>query len=156
MTPRSDQRRRLLAQVHIAKKELCLDDVVYREILAREFGVESSAKLSVPQLRDLVDYFATKGFVRTTKTWKPRRKADYPGRPANIGPRTKGRDGQLKKIEALLTTGGKPWSYADTLARRICKVDKIGWVRTADLFKIITALMKQAVREGWELDDRVN
>jgi phage gp16-like protein len=40
------QRRGLLAKVHIAKKELGLSDGIYREILAREFGVSTAAALS--------------------------------------------------------------------------------------------------------------
>jgi phage gp16-like protein len=58
---------------------------------------------------------------------------------------------QLEKIEALLTIGGKSWAYGDAMAKRICKVDKITWVADGDLYKIITALRKQAQRDGWDL-----
>ena len=69
------------------------------------------------------------------------------------------RDQQLQKIEALLTIGKKPWSYADALAKRICRnddnrpIEKIAWVPTEQLYKVITALRMQAKREGWDLEE---
>ena len=45
---------------------------------------------------------------------------------------------QLKLIERLLD--GRSWAYADALAKRICKVDRLAWVRGGDLRKIIAAL----------------
>jgi phage gp16-like protein len=72
-------------------------------------------------------------------------------RPHNIDAGRHSRQAQLQKIEALLTVGGKPWGYADALAIRICKVEKLAWVPANQLYKIITALRKQAQREGWDL-----
>ncbi len=65
------------------------------------------------------------------------------------------RAAQLKKIEALLTVGGKPWNYAHALAKRICKTDRIEWVPDHLLYKIITALRYQAKREGWDLSGEI-
>lgn len=82
----------------------------------------------------------------------PKRKK-YPGRPHNMDKKGKGdsRADQLGKIEALLTVGSKEWSYADTIAKNMKLADKIAWVKTQDLYKVITALRKQAQREGWDL-----
>jgi phage gp16-like protein len=79
----------------------------------------------------------------------PERTKKHGRRPHNI--KGTSRSAQLKKIEALLTIGARPWKYADVLARQICKVDTIAWVKDEALYKIITALRKQALREGWDL-----
>lgn len=83
---------------------------------------------------------------RSAMVGKGRR--DYPGKPKNV---PLDRKAQIGKIEALLTVGGKEWNYAHSLAKRICKSDRIEWVPDGQLYKIITALRKQAQREGWDL-----
>ncbi|MDY0212578.1 MAG: regulatory protein GemA [Desulfuromonadaceae bacterium] len=141
----------LLAKIHIAKKDLGLDDATYRAAISMISGgkTDSSAKLNAPQRRDLVEHFKALGWQP-----KPARKAGK-GKPRNMQWSSKqtSRAAQLKKIEALLTIGGKSWAYGDALAKRICKVDKIAWVESSELYKIITALRKQAQREGWELNE---
>jgi len=57
------QRNGLLAIVHIAKQQLGLDDVAYRDVLSF-YGVSSSAALSVNELEDLVGFFESRGFKR--------------------------------------------------------------------------------------------
>jgi len=66
-SPNAIQRQRngLLAIVHIAKKDLGLDDAAYRDVLGF-YGVASSAALSVPELEDLVGFFESRGFKKTT------------------------------------------------------------------------------------------
>ncbi len=48
-------RRALLAQVHIAKKQLGLDDPTYRAVLERETGKRSAADCSDTALRRVLD-----------------------------------------------------------------------------------------------------
>ena len=57
------QRNGLLAIVHIAKKDLGLDDAEYMETLG-VYGVSSAGAMSVPELEDLVDYFGSLGFKK--------------------------------------------------------------------------------------------
>lgn len=76
------RRRALLAKVHIAKKELRLDDETYRDILKRLFGKPSSKNLTQSQLVDLVEHFKSLG-------WKSR-----PSRRAAGAPRGGGRKGR--------------------------------------------------------------
>lgn len=75
----------------------------------------------------------------------------FSGRPNNMD-RGGSRAEQLKKIEALLTIGKKPWGYADAIAKNVCKVDKVQWVETENLYRIISALTYQAKRQGWDLE----
>lgn len=58
-----DRRHKLLALVHIAKKEIPLSDDEYRDVIAY-WGVRSSANMSVPELEDLVKYFESLGFKK--------------------------------------------------------------------------------------------
>lgn len=56
------QRRPLLAKVHIARKDLGLSEEEYRATLRELFGVESSARLSVPRLSELLVHFTRRGW----------------------------------------------------------------------------------------------
>lgn len=148
-TPPASVRRKLLARVHCLKRDHGLDDDTWRDMLRAGWGVDSSALLSPDQLGELARRLETQGGGRP----------EYPGRPRNMGPmgpakarrQAAARDtraAQLQKIEALLTEAGRPWSYADALAQRICKTTKLQWVSTDQLYKIITALVKDAERHG--------
>ena len=55
------RRRKLLALVHIAIKEIPLRDDEYRDVIAY-WGVKSSADMSIPELEELVEYFESLGF----------------------------------------------------------------------------------------------
>jgi phage gp16-like protein len=141
----------LLSKIHIAKKDLGLDEATYRAAISMisRGKTDSSAELNARERRDLVEHFKSLGWQP-----KPARKAGK-AKPRNMQRASKqpSRAAQLKKIEALLTIGGKSWNYADALAKRICKVDHIAWVESSELYKIITALRKQAQREGWDLNE---
>ncbi len=135
--------------IHCVKSALGLSDDDYRAILAG-YGVGSSKDLDTVEaaklLRDL------EGKAVAAGVWKRRGASRRGGRrPHNLESGRFSRAAQLQKIEALLTVGGKPWSYADALAQRICRVDRVEWVPDDQLYKIITALRKQAQREGWDL-----
>lgn len=82
---------------------------------------------------------------------KPWTKKQYPNRPKNMDKPGESRSDQLGKIEALLTIGKLSWTYADAIAKQMRLADKVQWVKTEDLFRIITALTKKAKKEGWDL-----
>ena len=54
--------QKLLAKIHIAKKELGLEDSIYRDILYRKFRVSSSKSLSDSQALVLVHHFESLGW----------------------------------------------------------------------------------------------
>ena len=70
----------------------------------------------------------------------------YPGRPKNMD--DPNRKALLSKIEAHLADAGKQWSYADSMARHMFKVDKIGWCDEGQLYKVVQALEVHAKRHG--------
>ena len=135
-------------QIHTLKGKLQMDDDLYRAMLAG-YGVASSTELSADRANKLLDELSAKAVASGVWERRPGKRGTT-GKPKNMdGYRSRAQ--QLQKIEALLTIGKKSWSYADALAQRICKVDKISWVPDHELYKIITALRKQAQREGWDL-----
>jgi phage gp16-like protein len=58
---KGDWRRAMLAKVHIAKKDLGIDDEDYRDILQEQFGVRSAGALNDRELEQLVRWFQSKG-----------------------------------------------------------------------------------------------
>lgn len=74
-TQLSSERRAMLAKVHVAKKQMALDDADYRAVLLRVTGYRSSADCSDAQLHALLAEFQRLG-------WKPeggtRRTSDKP------------------------------------------------------------------------------
>lgn len=132
-----EQRRKDLAMIHLAKKELGLDDDMYRDILKQCCGVESSAELDQPNRRKLLAFFRGRGWGR---------KDHRQNRPKNMNVPDRSR--LLKKIEALLAEAQRPWSYADTLAKKMWKVDSLTFCEPKHLNGIISALVRDAQRHG--------
>ncbi len=130
-----DSRASLLAKLHIAKKELGLDDDLYRSMLERVTGKRSAAKLSIKELVSMVEEMKSKGWQATTKPTYGRKPVVCP-------------DGRalLRKIEALLADDKKPWSYAEGIAKRMFGVEKLEWCNAEQLRAIVVALIKAAER----------
>ncbi len=61
------ERKRLLATIHIAKKDMGWDDCFYRDLLEKCFGVATSAALSNVQLAAFMAAIRNRG-------WKPQRR----------------------------------------------------------------------------------
>lgn len=95
-----DMRRRLRAQIHIARKDLGLDDDTYRAALMRITGKPSSTNLSVPEMMRVVADFQEKG-------WKAKRK---------LSPRSAGNKHKtlVDKIRALWIDMGKAGIVRDS------------------------------------------
>lgn len=120
-----------LAKIHIAKKALGMGDDEYRDMLSYRYGVLSSRDLSVQQADDLLGHFEECG-------WQPTgtRRVGAEKRPL------------LGKIDALLLDGRKSKAYADGIAKRMFKVDKVEWLTPVQLRAVVAALVKQARKEG--------
>jgi phage gp16-like protein len=135
----TDQRKADLATIHICKADLALDDDTYRDMLFAVARVRSAADLDAGGRAAVIDHL--RGLLRA-HTNAPRR--DYGRRPHNIGSADRGP--LLKKIEALLASHRRPWAYAEALARRIGKRDRLALCGPADLRKIVAALQYDARR----------
>ncbi|NJD38427.1 MAG: DUF1018 domain-containing protein [Geobacter sp.] len=126
------------------------DDDNYRDTI-RDISkgrTDSSKELKPAERQELINRLSV--LAGETPPFAKGGRGGFPGRPRNMDS-NESRADQLGKIEALLSIGKLPWSYADAIATAVCKVDKVAWVQTHDLYKVITALRKQAQRKGWDL-----
>ncbi len=133
---RPESRKSLLGKVHIAKKDLGLDDGTYRMILERQTGHDSAAKLTVPQLVGVVAHMRKLGWQEPAKKATHRK----PVVPEAAG--------YLDKIEALLAEAKRPWSYAGGIAKRMYKVDKLEWLTPDQVRGVMVVLLRDAERHG--------
>ncbi len=125
-----------LAKIHIAKKELGLDDDLYRAVLLRVTGKDSASKLNSKQATSLLAEFKSLG-------WKPKtvRRA---GRARPKAARS--RKEMMSKVEALLADAKRPWQYADAMAQKMFGIVRVEWLDDEQLHKLIAALVYDARR----------
>jgi len=136
-----EARRRDLAMIHIAKKELCLSEPTYRDLLWNVARVTSAADLSSRGRLDVIEHLKERGFQPKSKSsqkWKPVHKSAKKS-GMNIPP-PEDRAPLLSKTEAILADLGLPWSYADGIAKRMFKVDLVRWCKPPELLKVTAAL----------------
>ncbi|MDX1464101.1 MAG: regulatory protein GemA [Halomonas sp.] len=129
-----------LAQIHIAKAQLGLGDDEYRAILARTAGVSSAKQLTNRNVGNVLAEFRRLG-------WQPK-PAKKAGRKPPRPPAT--RQVVMGKVEALLADAGRPWAYADGMARHMFRVERVDWLDDAQLHKLMQALIIDNKRHGGE------
>jgi phage gp16-like protein len=124
-----------LAKIHIAKKQLGLDDETYRAMLQQHGGVTSSKDLTPLAAAKVLQHLERSGF-------KP--KAGHGKRPKPAA----GRAALVGKIEAQLASASRPWAYADGMAKKMFQVEKVDWLNEEQLGKIVAALAYDAKRRA--------
>lgn len=136
-TPVAD-RHRQLGRIHAGKKALALDDETYRCLLARVTGKRSSADMTGPERNQVLAELARLGFKADDAI---ARKRTWAGKPKAMTP-------MLGKVEALLSEGKKPWSYAHAMARQMFKRERLEFLLPDELHKLIAALQVDAKRRA--------
>lgn len=139
MNTANDTRRRELAKIHLAAKQLGMDDDTYRDMLWAIARVRSAKDLDEAGRRRVLDHLKAVGF-------KPKPGSPRAGHPHNLGSEERGP--QLAKIEAMLTSAGRAWAYADGIAKKMFHVDRVTFCNPEQLRKIIAALVYDAKRHG--------
>lgn len=142
MKQADDARRRQLAAIHCAARDLGMERDDYEAALWAIGRVKSAADLDAHGRQRVLAHFQSKG-------WTPKGERSF-GRPHNRDHAERGP--YIKKIEALLADAGRPWAYADALARRLCKVERISWCTPQQLGKIVVALLYDARRRAQRKD----
>ncbi len=144
MTMSKDPRKAAMAQIHIAKKQLGLDDDTYRQMLLSLTGKNSCAKMTISELKRVISHLKKCGFQNKPQTF---------GQRPNPGA---GRRALMSKVEALLADNGLHWNYAHSMARHMFKVEKVEWLEPEQLRKLVAALeisiRRQAAKQR-ESDD---
>lgn len=134
-----NRRNLQLSKIHIAKKDLGLDDETYRALLNRVAGVTSAKDFTPLQTVAVLAEFERLG-------WKPNTKPKAGGRAKpNVAPDRKKLVG---KIEAFMAEAGRPWEYADGMALRMFKVERVEWLNAKQLGSLVSALTYDAKRNG--------
>lgn len=132
----TDRLKKKRVAIHVARRQLDLDEETYRALLRRVAGVNSSADINTLAKADAVlDELSRLGFQH-----KPR---------AAVGraPATLGREPYLQKIEALLADMELPWGYAESIAENITggakptSIKRLEWVRDGQHLRGIIAAL---------------
>lgn len=130
--------RKLLAKIHIARQQLDMQDADYRALLGRVAGVRSSKELGPKQIGAVLREFERLGF-------KAKASPKTQGKPHNFNEMRE----EITKIEALLADMDLPWSYADSIAKRMFKIDRCAWLKSRQHFEgIIAALHTEQKKQG--------
>ncbi|WP_293934013.1 gp16 family protein [Iodobacter sp.] len=129
--------RTQLAKIHVAKKQLAMDDDTYRLMLQNVAGVSSAKDLTVPLAMKVMAHLKKCGF-------KPKATVKHGKRPQP----TQDKTALMGKIEAQLTEAQRHWNYAHAMAKRMFKVDRVDWCDAEQLQKIVAALTYNAKRAG--------
>lgn len=145
--PVDRRRRAMLAKIHVARKQLQLDEDDYRQILLDETGRSSSGDCTEAELERALKRFEALGF-------KPLPKA---------GPASVNRPAQhplARKARALwislyhLGAVDSPTEKAlEAFARRQLKCERLVWADQRQGYKLIEALKAMAARHGWDQVD---
>ncbi|NLT22589.1 MAG: regulatory protein GemA [Syntrophorhabdus sp.] len=136
--------RKQLQIIHVALKQLRLDDATYRAMLKNRYKVESSKNLSYREASELIDCFKGLGFRLKTKRTPPQNPCwpcapRTPGVPLPENVVVLASPGQLRMIEHL--AADIKWRHWDGYRRWLKKYFKIDQVRTSpDASAVIEAL----------------
>ena len=124
-----------IALLHVAKRELGLDDGNYRAVLSLYGGAESAKDVTQAGFSRLMKYLARIGFKAPAFTGRPKRQHDA---GALIGP------WQTSKIESLYTALGMDTAGQQKLCKRVIKK---AWPQTrGEANKMIECLKAMARR----------
>lgn len=134
-----DVRRREMAQIHIARQQLGLDDDTYRDMLWAVARVRSSKDLDWTGRKKVLEHLKARGF-------KPQ-----PGKGAKA--RALANDEQSRKIRALWLELAQVGAVRDpsekalaSFVRRHTGVEALQWLTSAQAIRIIEHLKKWLAR----------
>lgn len=142
-------RQKLIRLIHVARRELGLDEPTYRTMLLTAGRAESTTAMDVPQLKAVVEHAKRCGF-------KVRASAPVAGsapRQARRADRRQDTSAEARKVRALwlflhhLGVVRDPSEAAlATYVKRIAKVDDMHWAHGDRMLALIETLKKWAMR----------
>lgn len=134
----TSNRQKMLSKIHIGKKQLGLDDDVYRDVLAQATGKRSCKDMDDGELAAVLNLLQQKGFG-----------ADVDAKAYQRTPLHFAEHGaMMRKMGALLTQTGKSWAYAHGIARKMFGVETVQRCNGEQMRKVLAALNYQARRTG--------
>lgn len=147
--PPDPRRQQLMAKVHIAKKQLGLDDDTYRAVLARHGrGKTSAAELTAGELIAMVEELKAKG-------WAEKRRA--PKRAGRLRPTVHSVQAMVRALWIDAYHLGVVQDASEgalaAFVRRQAKVEALQWLRAYQAPSVIEALKAMMTRSAgvsWE------
>lgn len=143
--PATNKRQQLIRLIHVAKRDLQMDEYSYLTVLARE-GKESSADMTIKELERTLEHMKKCGFKVRTKA-----KSSSPAKAAPSRPLAG--DAESKKIRALwlflheLGAVKNPSEQAlASYVKRITTVDDLHWINGKQAATLIEVMKKWAMR----------
>lgn len=142
MTNGDAYRNKLVQLIHVAKKDLGLDDDAYRAVLREQTGAETTSHLGIKGLEKVLDHMQARGFVIRAK---PRGKAAPLKREVISDD-----DEQIRKIRSLwleLRDMGVLRDSSEAALNNYCKritgIARLDWVPTTTRLTQVIETMKQ-------------
>lgn len=140
----AQHRRAMLAKIHIAKKQLALDEDDYRQILLDEARVDSAGEANEAGLKAVLRRLEGLGFK---------------SRPSRGGVR-QAQSPMARKARALWISlwhlgavRNRSEQALEAFAKRQLGCDRMVWANQREANKLIEALKAMAEREGWSQSD---
>lgn len=135
-----DKRKRLIKLIHVAKRELHMDDDTYRGILMQVGNSNSSSKMSISKLEAVLEHFKKAGFKVV-----PKAKVNLP----------LATDPQSKKIRALwlelhnkgIVRDSSEFALAK-MVKRLTGVESLKWITSDQASMVIESLKQWLNRKG--------
>lgn len=131
-----------LAMIHIAKKQLALEDEAYRDLLYTIGRVRSAAELDFAGRKRVLEHFRKCGFKPLVKRPQPATGWEWVNNAADD------RKPLLRKIAVMLRDSDREKAYVDSMAKRMCHVERIEFCAPDQLHDIVSALMYDQKRRA--------
>jgi len=142
------QNKKQLAIIHLAKKQLCLDDTAYRAILSGA-GVSSAKDINTDaQFNTVMSAFQKLGFKSTS--WAGRRQITVSGSPGMI---SRKQEYYIKGLWSLASRY-KDEASLRKIIKRIGKVDDISFLPKRSASAVIVALRDICWKAGYNPDTK--
>lgn len=160
-----------LAKIHIAKKELDMEDADYRALLKRVTGQESAKGLSWQKMDAVLVEMKRLGWVAKPKLEVVQGSKAPPPAKAPVSPR---KQGDIRKNQAAAHPTARKaralwislWQLGviednsekalEAFAKRQLKCDRLVWADQQQMYKLIEALKAMAERNGWSQKLAIN
>lgn len=156
MNQHSKQRTNLISKIHIAKKQLDMDDDTYRAFLNTAVKKDSCSKMSFSELHQVVAALKKKGFKVTAK-----KSTSVSG--AKMSPASKGR--RIDKMRAIWISMAKAghlndgsetallaWAQGEIRRQGGIPVDSLEWLESQD--KVLNKVLEQLKRWNVRVRDK--
>jgi len=124
----ADQRRGLLAKIHVAKVQMGLSDDYYEAMLTA-FKVSSAADMTIWQLENFVKLLRSHGW----RAAKSRKEKPEDAQLIALRDRVREEAANLENGDARLPG----------LAKKICGVDHLEWCRSVDKLERLLAVLRK-------------